>query len=222
MANPFVSDGDYSDLTLNTTIYPEGKATWTSDPATIYGHTDGSNDWDYGNVYVTNSGWYSILSSGTSLAYVYDATAGTMTIGPEIYITAGHTNYLEVNSFVDGESYSVNLKPSTLSHVTQAYDGDSSDLTTSKYVCPAYSGYQTATGHTDSYGDWDYGAIFLNVGQSGYYDIFTTGSTAAYFYDATAGTWLSGSQHVYLDETHYNYFGVIGYSTGQTYTVTIK
>ena len=56
-----------------------------------------------------------------------------------------------------------------------AYDGDSADLTTSDYIYPSYSGYQTGYGHTDYSGDYDYGTLYLS--SSGYYNATSTGNT---------------------------------------------
>ena len=103
-----------------------------------------------------------------------------------------------------------------------AYDGDSSDLTYSDYIYPSYSGYTTAYGHTDSYGDSDYG--YVSLSSSGYYNLSSTGNTSAYIYDATAVSWVYGSSYqsgLYLNSGHSNYVYVYGYTTGENYSVSV-
>ena len=99
-----------------------------------------------------------------------------------------------------------------------AYDGDYNDLAYTT-IYPSYSGYQSAYGHTDFYGDMDYGSVYLS--SSGYYNVSSTGNTSSYLYDGTTGSWLSGSYN-YLYASHTYYDVVYGYTTGQTYSVTVS
>lgn len=104
-----------------------------------------------------------------------------------------------------------------------SYDGDSTDLTNSKILDPNYGGTQTLTGHTDSYSDWDYGSLYVTT--TGYYDVSSTGNTEAYVFDATAGSFVYGSNYqdnLYLDSSHTNYVYVTGYTGGTSYSVSVK
>ena len=103
-----------------------------------------------------------------------------------------------------------------------AYDGDTSDLTYNDYIYPSYSGYTTAYGHTDWSGDSDYG--YVSLSSSGYYSLSSTGNTNAYIYDATADSWVYGSSYqsgLYLNSGHSNYVYVYGYTTGESYSVSV-
>ena len=103
-----------------------------------------------------------------------------------------------------------------------AYDGDYADLTTNDSIYPSYSGYQTGYGHTDSIGDYDFATLCVTA--SSYYDIASTGNTAAYVYDATAGSWVNGGDYqknLFLDSSHINYLYVCGYTAGESYSVTL-
>lgn len=104
-----------------------------------------------------------------------------------------------------------------------AYDGDSADLTTSDYLYPSYSGYQTVYGHTDSYGDMDQG--YFVPSSSGYYDITASSSNInAYLYDITSSAYLYGASYqsnLYVNSSHSYYVRVFGYSTGESYNVTV-
>jgi len=218
-ATSHITDGDYTDLTTGKYIYPE-----YSGYQSATGHTDYSGDIDYGSLYLSSSGYFNLTTTGDTSAYIYDATTGTALNGSSynsgVYVNSGHSNYVYVSGYTTGQTYTVTVKPDTTVHVA---DGDSTDLTTSKYICPEYTAYQSATGHSDSSGDWDYGSIWLN--SSGYYDVTTTGSTAAAVYDKTTGAYLYGSSYqsgLYLDATHINNVAVVGFASGESYTVTVK
>ena len=213
------TDGDYTDLTTSKYVYPN-----YGGYQTVTGHTDSIGDWDSCNLILTSSGYYNITSTGNTHAYIYDASTATF-LAPEpgststnLYVNAQDTNYLYIIGNTRGESYSVTVLPSS------NYDGDSTDLTTSKYVYPNYGGYQTVTGHTDYISDWDYANVIVSY--SGYYSAVTDGNTHEYFYDATAGSWLSsssgsGNTNVYLTAGHSNYVYLEGYTPGQNYSLTI-
>ena len=86
-------------------------------------------------------------------------------------------------------------------------------------VYPDYSGYQTEYGYTDYSGDMDYADV--DIYYSGYYNVSSTGNTYEYFYDGTTGSYLSGTSGVYLNANHDNYVAVYGYTTGESYSVTV-
>ena len=65
--------------------------------------------------------------------------------------------------------------------------------------------------------------VSIYVTSSGYYDLSSTGSTGACIYDATAGAYLFGSSYqsnLFVETAHTNYLAVVGYSTGESYSVT--
>ena len=212
------TDGDAADLTASDAIYPEYAGYQTG-----YGHTDSSADVDYGMLYLGTSGYFDISSTGNTAAYIYDATSGLALCGDSyqsrVYVDAAHTNCLVVNGYTAGENYSVTVKASAAG----ATDGDAADLTASDAIYPEYSGYQTGYGHSDSASDSDYGMLYL--GSSGYFDISSSGNTAAYIYDATTGQALYGDSYqsrVYVDASHTNCIVVNGYAAGKNYSVTVK
>ena len=168
---------------------------------------------------MSGSGYFDLYSTGSTFAVIYDATAGSYLYGnsyqSNVYVNSTHANYLYVVGYATSENYCVTMMPSI--------DGNSADLNNSKYICPEYSGYQTASGHTDYYGDLDSCSLWL--AGSGYYDLTSTGSTFSLIFDATAGTYLYGNSYqsnLYLDATHINYLYVAGYTTGENYSVTVK
>ena len=212
-------DGDASDLTTNVVIYPE-----YSGYQTAYGHTDFYGDYDYCNLYLSSSGYFDLGATGAIDVYVYDYTANvwvqdgnTSSYKSGLFLDASHINYLEVYGYTTGETYKVTAAPYS------AVDGDESDLTTSDAIYPEYSDYQTAYGHSDYYGDMDYAPMYIWT--SGYFDVTSTGSTAAAVYDATAGYWLFGASYMstlYIDASHTNYVCVLGSNTGETYNVKVS
>ena len=216
-------DGDETDLTESDVdvLWPE-----YSHLSTGYGHTDFVGDTDAARLIFGNSGYFDLSSTGNTNAYVYDATAGTRLTGSggdeiNVYLDASHRNYLYVEGFTPGESYSVSIAKNTGFH-----DGDETDLTESDVdvLWPEYSHLSTGYGHTDFVGDTD--AARLIFGNSGYFDLRSTGNTNAYVYDATAGTRLTGSggdeTNIYLDASHRNYLYVEGFTPGESYSVSIK
>ena len=190
---------------------------------TVYGYSDYTGDMDYAILYLSSSGYYDLTFSGSGYGFVYDATSDThvnwASHQSTLYLDASHTNCVYAYDSTNGEAYSVTVTPSTVSCLT---DDDSTDLTAGKYVYPQESEHHTITGHTDSYGDWDYGTVF--IAWSGYYDLSSTGNTAACIYDATAGTYLYGNNYqnnLFVDATHKNYLAVVGYSAGEIYSATV-
>ena len=211
------TDGDAADLTAADAIYPEYSGYQTG-----YGHSDSAADVDYGMLYLGASGYFDIGSSGNTAAYIYDATSGQALCGDSyqsrVYIDAAHTNCLVVNGYTAGENYSVMVTASA----ARATDGDAADLTAADAIYPEYAGYQTGYGHSDSVADVDYGMLYL--GASGYFDIGSSGNTAAYIYDATSGQALCGDNYqsrVYIDAAHTNCIVVNGYAAGESYSVTV-
>ena len=65
-------DGDTADLTTSDTIYPE-----YSGYQTAYGHADSSSDADKGSLYLSNSGYFTLSSTGNTKSYIYDNTTAT-------------------------------------------------------------------------------------------------------------------------------------------------
>ena len=219
-----VYDGDSTDLTTSKYIYPS-----YSGYQSATGHTDYSGDVDYGSILLSSSGYYTIATTGvTTGGYIYDGTTSSWVNGSSgdyqtnLYLNASHTYYAFVYGSSTTGDYTVTVRPGSAS---SSYDGDSADLTTSKYICPSYSGYRSATGHTDYAGDVDYGCIYLS--SSGYYTIATTGvTTGGYIYDGTTSSWVNGSSgdyqtNLYLNASHTYYAFVYGSSTTGDYTVSV-
>jgi len=208
-------DGDSSDLTTSDYFYPEFGGYQTG-----YGHTDFYGDMDFAPVYLWSSNYYDLRSTGTTESAIWDNTSGNWLYGDSyqsnVYINATHANYLFVRGYATGESYSATIAPR---YVT---DGDSSDMTTENYLYPNYSGYQSGYGHTDFYGDLDYANLYMHT--SGYYNVTSTGNTAAYVYDIAAGSLVYGSTYqsnLYLCSGHNYYIGVYGFTHGERYSVTV-
>ena len=109
-----VSDGDASDLTTDDYIYPSYSGYQTG-----YGHTDFYADGDTGYLYVNNSGYYDVTSTGNTYTFVFDQSVGAWMISAggsytnAIYLTAGHANYISVYGYTNGENYSVTVAPHT-------------------------------------------------------------------------------------------------------------
>ena len=220
-------DGNATDLTTNKTIYAT-----TSGAQTATGHTDYYDyyyDEDHGNLVVDSTGYFTVSSTGNPTATVYDASNGNWVSNgggnstSDLYLQANNKYSIYVYGYTNGENYSVTVAPDTSSNFT---DGDSADLTTNTTIYTNISDYQTAYGHTDSYGDWDYGN--LSIPASGYYDVTSSGvNISSYIYDATACSWVSSGSGSYsgelcLNADHANYVFVCGYSTGDFYSVTVK
>ena len=71
----------------------------------------------------------------------------------------------------------------------------------------------------------DHGHIYLS--SSGYYNISSTGNTSSYIYDNTTSSWVTGyysgyQNYLYLYASHNYDAYVYGYTTGQSYTVTVS
>jgi len=212
-------DGDATDMKTSDYIYPSSPLTNT-DKATdnsVSGHTDYKFDLDSGTLVMASSGYYKVNVTtngalGTNFNVgIYDATdkkylayglVGNVMTFTDV-VNASHTNYLDVYA-LDGSK-----KNYTLTVTPTSTDGDSTDLTLSKYI----SASSDATGHVDLKNGVDQGTLAL--GASGYYDAYIfSGSVTAAIYDVTANTktWLNstaGTQY-YFEATHTNYLYVVG------------
>ena len=227
-------DGDATDLTASKVIYPS-----MSGSQSATGHADSSDDVDYGSLSLSSTGYYNITSTGNTVSCVYDATAGSYVVSSSggyqsgLYLNASHTNYVCVYGYTAGQTYTVSAAPDTSSHSS---DGDSTDWTTNKTVYSNISGSQTASGHTDSSSDWDYGSLVVQT--SGYFNINSTGDTTAYVYDVTTGKFIINSSfgggyndlvfnkgsytnELYLPNSDSYYLYVYGRSSGQSYNVSV-
>ena len=140
-------------------------------------------------------------STGNTGAYIWDNTTSSWVNGSSydyqtnLYLYTSHSYNVYVYGYTTGGSYTVTVQPGYGSGYSSGYDGDSSDFTTSDYIYPSYSGYQSGSGHTDSYGDVDYGSLYLS--SSGYYTVSSTGNTGAYIWDNTTSSWVNGSSYDY-------------------------
>ena len=208
-------DGDTADLTAADTLYADG------DSRTGYGRTDYAGDDDHGALSLSASAYYDVTSTGDTAAYVYDATTDEWLYGDSyqnnLFLDSTHSYAVYVQGFTAGERYSVTVAAHSI------IDADPADLTASDTIHANAGDYRTGYGHTDYVGDDDYGTLSLTL--SGYYDVTSTGDTAAYVYDATAGAWLYGfsyQSNLYLDSSHTNYVYVQGFTAGENYSVTVS
>ena len=215
-----IYDADATDLTPGVIIYPEYLGYQTA-----YGHTDYYGDVDYGSLSLGASGYYDISSSGDTTSSIYDATDRVYLHGSSyqnnLYIDYTHANYVFIAGYITGENYSVSVTPISSYQLT---DGDAADLTTSDYICPSYSGYQTAYGHTEYSADLDIGSLYMS--SSGYYNVASTGNTYTYILDQSVGAWVTSSSgsytsDLYLNVGHSYYAYVYGYTAGENYSVTV-
>lgn len=112
-------DGDMFDLTVDKTIAPD-KGVFTAT-----GHTDSVGDLDFTCFSITESGYYNINSSSSTVnaadstqnIFIYDVDEDKNLSSSDgdwrnnLYVNASHTNYLVVFGYKSGEEYAVSLAP---------------------------------------------------------------------------------------------------------------
>ena len=103
-------DSNASDLTGDDTIYPSNDSGQKN-----YGHIDYAGDVDYCSIALSSSGYYNILSSGSTYSFVYDATTGNTVYASNggystnVYLDSSHANYAVVSGSTAGENYGVKV-----------------------------------------------------------------------------------------------------------------
>lgn len=239
-------DGDSSDLTYSDYVsagssggsfYGSGGFN-VSSGITGYGHTDSYGDIDFCPLYVNSSGTYDIVTTISSgIAGIYDYTVGGWVMGSGynnyttgLYLDSWHTYDIGVMGFVSGESYSLAVSNGTTTPIGSTYSSAlgmyASDISWGGDMGTVYPTYGSSTaysGYTDWYADDDYSSV-MNYTSDTYY-AYTTGNVNLQFFDGTLNQWVGTGGYdyasAYLEASHDNYLIAVGYTTNQSYNVTV-
>ena len=196
-------DEDATDLTLGDTINPS-----SYDLQNGYGHIDASDDVDQCTLSVTHSGYYRMSLNGSIAvsdvwARILDESGNEVRTDYNIfvdsfYLSGSHKYTIEIGAADGcpvGARYRVTV--AALPGLSTGFDGDATGMDADAEDLSAadtinLNTIATAYGHTEYDGDEDFG--ILSIASSGYYDISSTGHTAAGIYDKTEGVWLHGTK----------------------------
>lgn len=213
-------DIDYEHLYVSTTGYYNLNTTISTGIGGIYDYTAGAwvTGTGYNNymtgLYLYSSHTYDVGVLGSTVGQTYsvsvDPTYSSGSGGTWGSIPGGTTG-----GSTSGTTYSsaLNLYASSI-----AWSGDCGTI----YPDSSSPTYTVYGGYTDWSGDDDYAEVWNTSSRT--YTGYSTGNTYIQFYDSSTSQWVGTGGYeyasAYLVGSHYNYLIAVGYTTGQSYSVS--